>query len=564
MCGLVGVVKGGASRLLSILEKLQYRGYDSFGIGVIHRGRIAYYKQLGEVQKVELVNGEIGVGHTRWATNGKVSIENAHPIVYKNFAVVQNGIIENYAAIKSEYPDFDWSSETDTECILPLLNYKTISNKTITLGDIEWLLEKLEGQFAILILDSITEAIYFAKKGSNPILIDPHEGLICSDMNAFSFLDKGLGDGEAEKKVIEVVEGGFGYLSKKEFHIFPENQYRILKRIPEPKMTHQNWFESEFFSQVQSLEKAYYRLIGGEFPQITEIDIIGCGSSYLAGKLGEWWFEILTNVRVKSYFPSDYKLLPAKKRANCLVAISQSGETGDVLTALKSYSGKKIGVINVIGSTMCTYVDTVISVGAGREMSVASTKSTSGQMLSMFAWACYVKDFQEKGDSGSRLFAGIKEILPLIADFMPLLLQEIDGIEPAEHIFILASGLLFPIAMEAALKIKELAYLHAEAINSTEMKHGPIARLDEKVLVICFCPCWEPIIDEVASRGARILVFGQEKLDKIKVIQMPAMQQIYQPFAYLLVAQWMANSWAKKLGNRIDMPRNLAKSVTVG
>lgn len=551
MCGLVGTIKGGPDKLLSVLKKLQYRGYDSFGIAVADSGSIICRKGLGEVKTLNFERGETGIGHTRWATNGKVSLENAHPIVHGNIAVVQNGIIENYAFIREKYANFPWATETDTECILALL-----AGKRLDLNAMEFLLKELKGEFAILILEPKTESIYFAKKGSNPILIDVEGRMISSDISAFSC-----------RTLIDVADRQFGRLSAGGLEISPsEIVYREHSpALAETKMTHQTWFESEFFEQIDLLKKIHPKFAAAKFPIFKQIDIIGCGSAYLVGKLGEWWLDILTDIRARAHFSSEFRV----KYSECLVAISQSGETADTLKALKRSSAKtKIGVINSMGSTMCGYVDKIVATGAGREVSVASTKSTTAQMLAMFSWACHIRDAEgEKTDeypSGRELFQGFLEIIPKMREFVDFYLPKVESIEPLEHVFILGSGGMFPIAMEAALKIKELSYVHAEAISCAEMKHGPIAMIDERVLVLCLCPKWEPIIDEIISRGAKVIVLTAENLsDKIQTIQMPKLDEIYSPFMYVLCAQWLANSWGKRFGNRIDMPRNLAKAVTV-
>lgn len=548
MCGLIGVIGNSVEPdLLRGLSFLQYRGYDSYGICVAKDQKLQVRKKIGHFRNEPFkLAGTIGIGHTRWATHGEVTIANAHPIWYNHIAVVQNGIIENHQDIRKLFPDFPWSGETDTEAILPLF-----LNSKINAYFLHQTMNRLDGSFAIVILNAITEELYFMKKGPVPLAIG-----IGRDKSAIASDVRLLTDFE---QLIEVEDGQCGILGGGKISAIP-NRFRYIDDIPEDNvavMSKSSWFESEFVDQPKILRNALSNKIA--FPAIhdKQLDIIGCGSAYLAGAIGQHWMREIGKVQAYTYFSSE---LPQSR--SCLLAISQSGETADTLRALQNAkSQSKVGLINNQASIMCKHVDHNIPTLAGPEISVASTKATTSQMLAILRWACHIArlDMSEE----------LQHIFNLMEDFIQTRLREVEDVAKlcaaSSSMFVLGRGILFPVACEGALKIKELSYIHAEGMCTAELKHGPIALLDKSSIVICLAPDDEVAVSEMSARGAQVIVFtaSPHKFNNGLTFAMPVVDRLLSPFLYLPAMQWLAYSLALLRGNNIDMPRNLAKSVTV-
>jgi len=550
MCGLIGVVGGNIEKdLIHGLNMLQYRGYDSYGLCTAHERTLSVRKELSHVDASATFNlpGNLGIAHTRWATHGKVSLSNTHPIFSNHIAVVQNGVIENYHEIKKLFPEFNWQGDTDTECVVPLF----LNNSRINIDFLQRTLHNLEGSYAILVLNSLTEEIYFFKKGICPLIIGVNEDkkIIASDIKVLAGFDK----------VIKVQDMQCGIITKDNLIMAPNNIVYAegIEEIEKIGRSEDTWFKSEFKEQPKVLRDAFNKEI--EFPPFRphEITFTGCGSAFLAGEVGTYWMRSIANTPSHAVLASE---LP--NMSQCVVGISQSGETADTLHALKNCDATyKVAVINNEHSTMKGYADYIIPTLAREEVSVASTKATMGQMLAILRWACFLGQ--------QDLSAEISSMIKLMDRFIDKHLTKLDEIADLivdkSSLFILGRGILHPIAKEGALKMKELAYIHAEGMQTAELKHGPLALIDENSVVICLAPGLDHAVAEIEARHGKVIVFATDPdlYPNSVTYPMPEVPYLLLPFIYLLPLQWLAYCIAIKKGNNVDMPRNLAKSVTV-
>jgi glucosamine--fructose-6-phosphate aminotransferase (isomerizing) len=546
MCGLIGVIGQNAqSKIISGLQSMQYRGYDSWGMAIVNGQELDIYKSTGIVNEVDLQQNQsnIGIGHTRWATHGTVTTTNAHPIAYKHLAVVHNGIIENYSSIRKQFRDFPWHTDTDTECILAIL-----ANSDLNINQLSKVLDLLEGSFAFIILsEKTTDKLYFARKGITPLFIniDPESHSISSTLFNYN----------PNTRYIEVQDGQCGILSSNELVISPDTPKYIELKLDNKMVgkTHSTWFESEFRSQPDILENALQSVYPADIPRPTgHIYLSGCGSAYIAGLIGQYWLH-KAGFSAQTCYPSE---LPV--HVDYLLTISQSGETADTLKALmKAKTG--VAIINNELSTMGLRANYKIPVLAGTEISVASTKATTAQMLAILRFV------QNLG-----LEVNLESIPNLMRHFINNVLDKVDEIakriSTARNLLILGRQELYPIALEAALKIKELAYIHAEGMCAPELKHGPLALIDSESIVICLCPNYDNAPAEIIARGGSVIVFTPypELFPGAVTITVDIVDDIFTPFLYILPMQWLAYKLCMIKGNSIDMPRNLAKSVTVG
>ncbi|QEK39283.1 glutamine--fructose-6-phosphate transaminase (isomerizing) [Candidatus Nesciobacter abundans] len=574
MCGLIGIVhktENVSDSLFQGLKILQYRGYDSCGMCIVDESEFDVYKELGSVSNLEKylknMNGKIGIGHTRWATHGSRSIRNSQPFVYMNIALVHNGIIENHLEIKESSTDYEWKTETDTEVLLKMAyDYLQKFNNDWDLV-LQKICETLEGSFAVSFLDlNDQNKIYFVRKGLSPISISVGKDYACvsSDCSALS----GIAD-----HVFDLEDGQYGYVAPNDIHVLPNfnNKKREIIKIDNNDRSQQTWYMSEFYSQPVVLMNVLKSINNFKWPEMDTpeyIHLLGCGSAYYASCVGKHWIEKIAKIPVNACIASEWV---NNINSGLVGLVSQSGETADTIAALRraKKDKKTIGFINSMGSAIAREVDYLIPTFAGHEISVASTKAMTGQMLSLFIWTSKLAGV----DRTTELYDLFKEMNSFL-EIIPKLAGPVSAAcSNKDNLIILARGNLVPITKEASLKIKELAYIHSEGMSLSELKHGPLALVDSGKILIVMAPSSSPFwtkilssIEEINTRGGKVVVLTDKPeifTHLYMTVKMPYVEDDLAPFVYILPFQWLAYDLALSKGVSVDNPRNLAKSVTV-
>jgi len=609
MCGIVGYIgsQDCSFLLLDALKRLEYRGYDSAGIAVVQNGHIECRRCEGKLNQLETLlrqkplHGHIGIGHTRWATHGVPSEINAHPHVVGKVGVVHNGIIENYLALKQELQQqgAKFSSQTDTEVIAQLIAYFLQDGLSLEEA-VRKAISKLEGSFALGILYAAEPDKLIAVRKESPLIIGlgEREYFIASDAPALL---------PYTKKVIFMNDGEMAILSNggvelKDFSGQSISfQPMVLPWTPlmAEKAGYKHFMQKEIFEQPRAiadtvrsrvnLEKGEvffeeFSISPEELEHIEKIWIVACGTSWHAGLVGKYMLERLCRIPVEVDLGSEFRYRdPIINEKMLLILISQSGETADTLAALKEGEAKgarTLGICNVLGSTLARECDDVIYTHAGPEIGVASTKAFTTQLSVLYLLAVYFASLLGKitpEETKSYLSDLLK--LPGLTDDILKQAEEIENLAPkysrAEDFLYLGRGIYFPIALEGALKLKEISYIHAEAYAAGEMKHGPIALIDEAMPVVVLAPQGKTYpkvlsnMEEVRSRKGQIIALTESIC---KEVEEKAQDIIYIPFiknpflkAILLTIplQLFAYYIAVFRGTDVDQPRNLAKSVTV-
>ncbi|MDD4362885.1 MAG: glutamine--fructose-6-phosphate transaminase (isomerizing) [Atribacterota bacterium] len=608
MCGIIGYIgnKDALPILMQGLNRLEYRGYDSAGIALLDENNSIQIKKckgkiscLESLLKENSLKGNVGIGHTRWATHGIPNDINAHPhlTIDSEIAVVHNGIIENYLNIKEELiaNGYNFISDTDTE-VLPHLIKKNYQ-KNITEA-VRKSLMILEGSYALGVVSrKEPEKIVAARSGSPLIIgVGKEEMFISSDVSALI---------KYTREVIYLEEGEIATISKNSIEVINLEGEKLDKKPVyidwDPEMAEKNGYKhfmkKEIFEQPLVLRNNLERYIKQEgivFPdlnipqniskKIDKIHIVACGTAYYASMLGKYIIESIAGIPVEIDYSSEFryrtKLLNKKSLA---IVVSQSGETADTIAAMRSCQGEVgsiLAIINVQGSTISREADSLIYINAGPEIGVASTKAFLGQLVSLYLLAIYL------GKTTGRL---MKEQEVLLMQDIKKIPQKIETILSQEtkirelakefskyHNFLyLGRDVNFPIALEGALKLKEISYIHAEAYPAGEMKHGPIALLDKTFPVVAIIPednVYNKMINnlkEVAARDSKVFAIATEGDNQIvnitdNVFFIPKInQQILYPLLTVIPLQLIAYYVADILGKDVDKPRNLAKSVTV-
>jgi glucosamine--fructose-6-phosphate aminotransferase (isomerizing) len=602
MCGIIGYIgkRNAVPVLLYGLQRLEYRGYDSAGIAVVEKenGKILIEKQVGKIKDLQehlwgkKIDGNLGLGHTRWATHGSPTVENAHPHISQNgkIAIVHNGIIENYMDLKGELlkKGYKFRSETDTEVIAHLLEdeYKEDLFKTALS-----VAKKLEGAYAVGIISlKEPDKIVAIKKGSPLIVgLGKDENFIASDIPAvleytkdFLVLDDGeiavitkdnvkvynLEGKEIEKKPLHVTwdvsvaeKGGYKHFMQKEIHEQPRTIGDTISGFSSSK-------NNELFETLKNTDRLY---------------IIACGTSYHAGLVGKFWIEKFAKIPVEVDYASEYRYRDRIIDENTVVlGISQSGETADTRFALldaKSEGAKTVGLVNVVGSSLSRESDYVLYTYCGPEIGVAATKTFTAQLVTLLLFS--LEAGLKRKTISEDTYKNIYEELLHIPSKVEKILQKDSQIKEIAYKYMNATDFLFlgrninyPIALEGALKLKEISYIHAEGYPAGEMKHGPIALIDEKLPVVSVIPkdrFYDKMfsnIQEVKARKGKIISVATEGDEKIKeisedVIYIPETQDMLYPILTVLPLQILSYHIATLLGKDVDQPRNLAKTVTV-
>ncbi len=605
MCGIVGITssKEVTPRIISSLKKLEYRGYDSAGLATLSNGNINEVKCEGRVDALEKniiqtkISGSIGIGHVRWATHGKPSSINAHPHSSEDVSVVHNGIIENSTILKKllENKGYKFKSQTDTEVIVHLVtDYLKKNNLKNTIIKV---LKKLHGSFALgIIFKDQPDLIVGARRGS-PLAVGygPNEHYLGSDSYALKSMTNKisyLNDGEfciLKKDQVEFFDADGTKVNKKILNLSKDDQnyekgdykYYMAKEIDEQPITLKNCV-NEYIDKHNKEINIY------NFPwkinEISSVILIGCGTAYHSCLVAKYWFEQNTSLDVSVDIASEFRYRKIKFKKDCLyIFVSQSGETADTFAALdlcKKNNVKTCAVVNVVESSIARDADLVLPIHCGPEVGVASTKAFLGQMLVLYL-LCTKLSYEQKSINKKDYQKKIKDLLSLSKSAKNTLNIE-DKIQTLGKDFANSKGSMFlgrgysyPIALEGALKLKELAYVHAEGYPAGEMKHGPLALIEEGMPVVVIAPRDEHYkktisnMQEVISRGAKVLLITNKSTDEIyseniwEQIEVDAISDELIPFLTTIPLQKLAYYSALDKGYDIDKPRNLAKSVTV-
>lgn len=607
MCGIVGYIgrKQALPIVLNGISRLDYRGYDSVGVAVLDKA-LEVFKAKGRIEDLKRVlpagaaKGTIGIGHTRWATHGKPSSRNAHPHLSckKDIAVVHNGIVENYLALKQFLTDkgHAFRSETDTEALAHLVEffYKGVLEEAVTLA-----LKETHGTYGLAVMSQAERKIVVARKGS-PIIIGiirKGEYIVASDVTAIS---------EHTSNIIYLSDYDVAVLTEEGYRIFNLREEKVLRKVERitwslseiEKKGYEHFMLKEIHEQPETLKSSllgkYDRAnstpkFGGiniaelDLRSVERVVILACGTSWHAGLVGEYYLEKFAGLNVEVEYASEFLCKEGKLNYRDLViAISQSGETADTLMALRkaaSQGALSLGLINSVGSTIAREVDGGVYIHVGPEIGVASTKAYTGQVLNLFLLALYLGRVRGclKAAQCDALMQQAREVPGIMADQLKherLIVSIAKKFKKAPNFIFLGRGINFPTALEGALKLKELSYIHAEGYPAGEMKHGPIALVDRKMPVVFVVKKDEghdkilSNIEEIRCRKGIILSVMEKGDTEVKkrsdyVIEVPVVIPELSPLINIIPLQLLAYHIARQRRCAIDKPRNLAKAVTV-
>ena len=604
MCGIIGIAsnKPVSVNIVNSLKKLEYRGYDSAGIATLSDGFINEKKCSGRVDELEKIlfktpsNGNIGIGHVRWATHGTPSTINAHPHSTEEVSVVHNGIIENSDEIKKklENKGLIFKSQTDTE-VITLLITEALKDSN-PLNAVFTTLQKLKGSFALgIIFKNFSNIIIGARRGS-PLAVgySEQENFLGSDSYALKSMTN---------KISYLDDGELCVLTKDRVDFYDTEQNKINKKIhlvsdednTSNKGSYKNFMSKEIFEQPIAAKKCISEYIDSlkkdiniyNFPidpkLINKIILVGCGTAYHSCLVAKYWFEELTNIEVEIDIASEFRYRKIKfNKKNLYIFVSQSGETADTAAALdicKKNNVKTCSIVNVVESTIARNADWVLPIHVGPEIGVASTKAFLGQLIVLYILSLKISSL--RNNISSDFYSLSIENLKKIPEKLTKCLETETNIQLMAKEFLKAKGSMFlgrgssfPIALEGALKLKELSYLHAEGYPAGEMKHGPLALIEEGLPVIVIAPkdkYFEKTLSnmqEVIARGGKIFFITDNKKSLISEnirsgIRVPFLGDLLSPIMLTIPLQLLAYHVALLKNCDIDKPRNLAKSVTV-
>jgi len=606
MCGIVAAVSKSniTNVLVEGLKRLEYRGYDSSGIAFIKNNNIKSYKKEGNVSELAKsldpkLNATIGIAHTRWATHGKPLEKNAHPHISEdNIAIVHNGIIENYKEIQNKFlKDINLQSDTDSEILAHLINYYTKKNNFS--DSIFLALKEVKGSYAIAVIDKNSpDKIIVARNGS-PLLIGlgDEANYIASDAQALI---------EHTNKFIYLEDGDLAEITKENIKILDRNQHVVLRDIKKSSLSlssnskdgYAHFMLKEIFEQPQAVRATIQdRIINNTVPKeilgpnakkylskFKVVQIIACGTSYNAALVAKHWLERLAGIPCHAEIASEFRYRRhAVQRDTLLVCISQSGETADTLSALREIKAEDyyvgtIAVCNVPESSLARECDSTLLTQAGPEIGVASTKAFTTQLAALMLLVIVLgKRFEITQELEESLCNQLKTLPEKIRSTLALdskIAELAKQFSDKKHALFLGRGSHFPIAREGALKLKEISYIHAEAYPAGELKHGPLAIVDENMPVVAVAPnniVLEKLksnLEEVKARDGKLYIFADKKAglknDEIsQVFEIDAPMNPVSPILFTIPLQLLAYHCAIIKGTNVDMPRNLAKSVTV-
>ncbi|MXZ28385.1 MAG: glutamine--fructose-6-phosphate transaminase (isomerizing) [Gammaproteobacteria bacterium] len=609
MCGIVGVAaeRDIAPLLLDGLRRLEYRGYDSAGLALLDNGGLKRLRRPGEVARLveeferQPLEGEVGIAHTRWATHGAPTEQNAHPIFAgERVAVAHNGIVENYEAIKEELTagGVVFSSETDTECIAHLIDAELSAGKDLAAAARD-ALARLKGSYSVVVLAAAEpDAILAAHRGAPMVVgLGESENYAASDIAALLPVTRRyrfLRDGDLAlltRGSVEITGAGGEAVERPmvESEFGPESVERGAYR---------HYMQKEIFEQARAVRDTLLPLISGGLPdasmfgpevgaklgEITAVHIAACGSAFNAGLVARQWIQDYAKLPCTVEIASEYRYRPPPCPPNCLfLAISQSGETADTLAATRAARERGyravLALSNVATSSLVRNVEHSLLTRAGLEVGVASTKALLTQLAALAMMALALARARGSSEEEIRSLTQEAAALPgLIEQLLEMdgRLAELAGnFRGREHVLFLGRGPMWPVAMEGALKLKELSYIHAEAYAAGELKHGPLALVDDRMMIVALAPNdgllhkLRSNLEEVRARGGQLFVvsdpdanLGHE--DGMIALRLPAPATALQaPVLYTVPLQLLAYHVAVQKGHNVDRPRNLAKSVTV-
>ena len=607
MCGIIAAAstRNVGKLLVQGLHKMEYRGYDSAGIALHQNESIAHLRALGKVQLledkmvVEKPKSKLGIAHTRWATHGEPSEANAHPHKSKDKVyIVHNGIIENYIELRESLikDGYEFSSQTDSELIAHLLDLYL--NQGSSMIDAMYLAkQQLEGAYAIAAIDIDNDESLVVARNKSPLLL----GLGTDEMLAAS---DPLAIGQLTNEFIFLEDGDVAEISADAYKIFDADKKEVSREITNIDISSQatskgefrHFMEKEIYEQPEAILNTINGRVGGDdvldnifglgstdlFKKVKRIQIVACGTSLHAGRVAANWLSSISELPCQIDYASEYRYRnPHVDKNSLLINISQSGETADTLAALryakeKDYLGS-VGICNVPTSSLARESDFVLFTNAGPEIGVASTKAFTTQLAGLMLLALSIA--KSKGVNPklrTRVVTALRSLPDIINQTLELkdqILELAPAIASKDNALFLGRGIFYPIAKEGALKLKEISYIHAEAYPAGELKHGPLALIDEDMPVIALAPESEIAeklvsnLEEVKARGGTIYVFSDPSikmdLKSGRLITMPKCDFLLTPIIYTIPLQILSYEVALLRGTDIDQPRNLAKSVTV-
>jgi glucosamine--fructose-6-phosphate aminotransferase (isomerizing) len=607
MCGIVGIVgrTSVAPLIVDALKRLEYRGYDSAGVATVEHGELGRRRAEGKLVnlerrlKEEPLAGTIGIGHTRWATHGVPNETNAHPHFSNGVAIVHNGIIENFAELRDELTadGYEFSSQTDTEVVAHLVS-RELAGGASPVDAAHRALKRLEGAFALAVMFNGDEDLIVGARNGPPLAVGHGDGEMFLGSDAIALAP-------FTNSITYLEDGDWAVVRRKAVEIFDMAGNRVERKRQQSigtsylvdKGNHRHFMEKEIHEQPEVISHTlahYLDFTAGrskpidlpfDFAKIDRLAISACGTAYLAGLIGKYWFERYARLPVDIDIASEfrYREMPLST-GDAALFISQSGETADTLASLRycRSQGMTIGaVVNVRESTIARESDVTLPTLAGPEIGVASTKAFTCQLSVMASLA--VRAAAARGKISSTEEKALVRSLSEAPRYANQVLKKLDRqieklareLSSYKHVLYLGRDTNFPLAMEGALKLKEISYIHAEGYAAGELKHGPIALIDENMPVIVIAPhdrIFEKTVSnmqEVAARGGKIILITDRKgaahstVKTMETIVLPDVPEIIAPIVYALPIQMLAYFTAVFMGTDVDQPRNLAKSVTV-
>ncbi|WP_426596169.1 glutamine--fructose-6-phosphate transaminase (isomerizing) [Pectobacterium brasiliense] len=609
MCGIVGAVaqRDVAEILLEGLRRLEYRGYDSAGLAVVDsEGNVARLRRLGKVQVLSQaaeeheLHGGTGIAHTRWATHGEPSEENAHPHVSEHITIVHNGIIENHEPLRELLigRGYRFVSETDTEVVAHLVHFEQQQNGGTLVDVVKRVIPQLRGAYGMVVLDNRDPSVLVAARSGSPLVIGRGvgENFIASDQLALL---------PVTRRFMFLEEGDIAEITRRDVRVFDKSCQLAAREEIESKVNYdagdkgayRHYMQKEIYEQPMAIKNTLEgRFSHGEInlselgpkadellAKVEHVQIIACGTSYNSGMVSRYWFESLAGIPCDVEIASEFRYRkPAVRKNSLMITLSQSGETADTLAALRlskelGYLGS-LAICNVAGSSLVRESDLALMTKAGVEIGVASTKAFTTQLTVLLMLVARVgrllgMDAQIEHDIVHGLQALPARIEQMLSQDK-LIESLAEGFSDKHHALFLGRGDQYPIAMEGALKLKEISYIHAEAYAAGELKHGPLALIDADMPVVVVAPNNELLeklksnIEEVRARGGELYVFADEDAgftssENMKIIPLPHIEEVIAPIFYTVPLQLLSYHVALIKGTDVDQPRNLAKSVTV-